>query len=126
MEYALITGASKGIGKAIAVELASRKINVLLIARSENLLQEVAAEIATKYGVQTAYFTTDLAENNASQKIFDWCNENKFLVNILVNNAGYGLSGALKKYTLQEHQAMMQVNMNVVVEMTYLFLDMLK
>jgi uncharacterized protein len=111
---------------AIAEELASRKINILLVARSEDLLKEVATEIATKYGVQTAYLAIDLAESNASQKIYDWCIINNYTVNILINNAGYGLSGALEKYSLQEHQAMMQVNMNVVVEMSYLFVEMLK
>jgi len=126
MEYALITGASKGIGKAIAEELASRKINVLLVARSENLLKEVAENIATKYAVQTAHLAIDLANENASQAIFDWCVSNNYSINILINNAGYGLSGAWGNYSLQEYQAMMQVNMNVVVETSYLFVQMLK
>ncbi len=126
MEYALITGASKGIGKAIAEELASRKINVLLVARSESLLKEVADDISNKYAVKTAYLATDLANENASQQIFDWCISNNFTVNILINNAGYGLSGAWENYSLQEHQAMMQVNMNVIVETSYLFVEMLK
>jgi hypothetical protein len=126
MEYALVTGASKGIGKAIAEQLASKKINILLVARSQDLLQSVASEIADKYGVKTAFFAIDLAEQNASKQVFDWCVTNNFKVNILVNNAGYGLSGALEKYSLKEYAAMMQVNMNVLVEMSYLFLDTLK
>ena len=126
MKYALITGASKGIGKAIAEELAKRKINILLVARSGDLLKEVSKNIATVYNVETAYLAIDLAETNASKKIYDWCMANNYTINILINNAGYGLSGAIDRYSLPEHQAMMQVNMNVVVETSYLFLDMLK
>ena len=126
MEFALITGASKGIGKAIAEELASKKINVLLVARSENLLADVADEIEKKYGVTAKYLAIDLVEKNASQKIFDWCVGNDYNVNILINNAGYGLSGDWYNYNLQEHQAMMQVNMNMVVDTSYLFVEMLK
>lgn len=126
MEYAVITGSSKGIGKAIAEELAAKKINVLLVARSENLLKEVADDIEKKYGVSAKYVAIDLAESQASKQVFDWVNANNYSVNILVNNAGYGLSGAIDKYSLQEHNSMMQVNMNVVVELTYLFLDTLK
>lgn len=126
MNYALITGASKGIGKAIAEELASRKINVLLVARNEQLLQQVATDIKKKHGVTAKYFAIDLAEKNAAQQIFDWCNNNNYRVNILINNAGYGLSGAIEKYSLQEHNAMMQVNMNAIVDLSYLFLPMLK
>lgn len=126
MNYALITGASKGIGKAIAEELASRKINVLLVARNGQLLQQNVIDIEKKYGVTAKHLAIDLAEKNAAQQVFDWCVHNNYLVNILINNAGYGLSGAIEKYPLQEHNAMMQVNMNVVVDLTYLFLPMLK
>ena len=61
MHYALITGASKGIGKAIAVELAKKNYNVLLLARSGELLEQLAAELKEKYGVQTAYLAIDLS-----------------------------------------------------------------
>ena len=56
MSYALITGASKGIGCAIAKELASRKVNVLLVARSEDLLSDLSADIKRVYGVECFYF----------------------------------------------------------------------
>jgi len=126
MAYALITGGSKGIGKAIAEHLAARKIDVLLVARSEDLLHEVAKQLSNKYGVQTHYLALDLANKEAAKKIFEWISTNNFSVNILINNAGYGLSGSFEKYELPKHLDMMQVNMQVPVELTYLLLPQLK
>jgi short-subunit dehydrogenase len=91
MSYALITGASKGIGKEIAAELASRKYNLLLVARSEELLQKVASELKSRYKVEVDYLAIDLAQIGVAQQVFDWVNTKKYEVSILVNNAGYGL-----------------------------------
>jgi hypothetical protein len=125
MSIALITGASKGIGKAIAKELAIKKIDVLLIARSSELLQQIANDLSETYGIHADHFGIDLSEPHAAEKILAWCNEKKYAVNILVNNAGYGLSGSFEKYTAKEQTEMMQVNMNVPVELCSLFLPML-
>jgi short-subunit dehydrogenase len=126
MEYALITGASKGIGKAIAEELASRKFNVLLVARSGELLEHVANDIATRYGVKTDWLALDLSRADAAQKVMDWCKERQYSIRALVNNAGYGLSGPFEKYSLDELLNMMQLNMNTLVGMTRLFLPQLR
>jgi uncharacterized protein len=126
MEYALITGASKGIGRAIARELASRGYNVLLVARSEDLLQNLAGEIASRYNVATDYMSLDLSHPEAPQNVFDWCRAKGYDVSVLVNNAGYGLSGSFEKYTIQEHLNMMQLNMATLVGMTRIFLPELR
>lgn len=126
MSFALITGASKGIGKSIAVELAKRKINVLLVARSNNLLEELCKTLQDTYGVKAFYLATDLANRNAPQQVFNWCTDNKYDINILVNNAGYGLSGLFDKYTEKEHVDMLQVNVMSLVQLTALFLPVLK
>ena len=126
MAFALITGASKGIGKAIARELAGKGFDLLLVARTESLLQNVAEEIRKDFGREAHWLTMDLSAPGASQKIFDWCRENNYAVSVLVNNAGYGLSGTFGTYTLQENMQMLQVNVNVVVELTQLFLPQLK
>jgi short-subunit dehydrogenase len=122
MAYALITGASKGIGKAIAQELAARKNNLLLIARSAEQLEQVANDLAKKHSIKTAYLALDLSTPNAAGKVYNWCLENSYTINILVNNAGYGLSGNFDKYTLAENQNMMQLNMVFPVSLTQLFL----
>ncbi len=126
MSYALITGGSKGIGKAIAKNLAARKLNVLLVARNENELQQLAAEIQNFYGVKAFYLAIDLSLAGAVQQVFNWVVDNKYDVSILINNAGYGLNGPFEKYSIDEHTAMMQVNMNVPMELTYLLLPQLK
>jgi short-subunit dehydrogenase len=126
MEYALITGASKGIGRAIATELAGRGISVLLVARSEELLQQVAGEITSRYKAKADWLALDLSTANAPQNVWDWCKAKGYDVNILVNNAGYGLSGPFEKYPLEEHLNMMQLNMSTLVGLTHLFLPDLR
>jgi uncharacterized protein len=126
MEYALITGASKGIGRAIAEELATRGFNVLLVARSEDLLQQVAGEISARYKAKVDWLALDLSTANAPGNVLDWCKAKGYDVNILVNNAGYGLSGPFEKYTLEEHWNMMQLNMSTLVGLTRLFLPDLR
>jgi uncharacterized protein len=124
--YALITGASKGIGRGIAVEFAKRKIAVLLVARSENLLQELSNELTKTYGIQANFLSVDLSEANASDKVFEWCSANGYVVKYLVNNAGYGLSGTFESYPLEDHKHMLQVNVNAVMELCSMFLPSLR
>ncbi|HEY4062022.1 MAG TPA: SDR family oxidoreductase [Puia sp.] len=126
MEYALITGASKGIGRAIAEELAIRGFNILLVARSEELLQQVAGQIAARYTVQADWLALDLSLAEAPQSVYEWCKAKGYSVSILVNNAGYGLSGSFEKYSLEEHLNMMQLNMSTLVGLTRLFLPDLR
>ncbi|NCI49976.1 SDR family oxidoreductase [Sediminibacterium roseum] len=126
MPYALITGASKGIGKAIAAELAARKNDLLLVARSESLLKETAASLSTRFGIKADYLAVDLSAPDAVSKTMNWLKEKNYEVNMLVNNAGYGLSGDFDTYTAEEHKAMMQVNMTVPVELTSALIPELK
>ena len=127
MEYALITGASKGIGKAIAGDLAARGFNVLLVARSEELLQQEANRISTLYPIKADWLALDLSMQEAAQNVYDWCRAKDYTVTALVNNAGYGLSGPFEKYSADQHLNMMQLNMSTLVALTRLFLpDLLR
>ena len=126
MLYALVTGASKGIGKAIAEELAARKQNLLLVARSEALLQEIATGLSSRYDIRVDYLAADLADPAATTQIADWIRTKNYPVNILVNNAGYGLGGVFEKYPLAAHRDMMQVNMTAPVALISLLLPELK
>ena len=72
MIYALITGASKGIGKAIAENLCQKKVNVLLVARSEHLLKEQCDFLSRTYGINADYLAVDLSVPNAANTIYYW------------------------------------------------------
>ena len=126
MSYALITGASKGIGKAIAEELAMRGYDLLLIARSGELLQEAAKEISLKFKVKVNFLTLDLSDSTSAANVFEWCTTNNYEVDILVNNAGYGLSGRFENYSITDNSNMMQLNMLTLVQLCQLFLPLLK
>ncbi|HEX8315071.1 MAG TPA: SDR family oxidoreductase [Flavisolibacter sp.] len=126
MSFALITGASKGIGKAMAVELAAKGYNLAIVARSEELLKQVKTEIEAKYKVRVEYLVLDLSALIAAQEVFNWSLQNGFDISVLVNNAGYGLSGAFESYPLEQHVNMLQVNCTALVQLTYLFLPQLK
>ena len=93
MLYTLITGASKGIGKAMAEQLAAKKHHLLLIARTAELLENLAETLKKEFNIQVDYLAIDLADQGASQTIFSWCQANNYQINILINNAGYGNSG---------------------------------
>lgn len=126
MSYSLITGASRGIGRAIAFELASRKRNVLLTARSQAQLEDAAAAIQQRHGVEAAVFPLDLSLESAPEKILSFCRGKNIAVDILVNNAGYGLWGDFEKLPLNEMANMMRLNMENIVKLTHLFIPELK
>src|SRR3954466_6632131 len=91
MAYALITGASKGIGKAIAYELAKRNFNLILVSRTTTELENLTAELTRYFKIKVHFLPLDLTQNDSPQKIADWIKENNIPLNVLVNNAGYGL-----------------------------------
>ena len=126
MSYALITGASTGIGKAIAFALAARGYQLLLGARSGDLLHQVKEEITRNHPVQIQVLPVDLSAPGAAQTVFDWTAQQGFPVSILVNNAGYGLSGRFDSHPLDQHLNMLQVNCTTLIELTYFFLPQLK
>ncbi len=126
MPFALITGASKGIGKAIARALAARGYDLLLVARSEDLLKEISSEISTGSTISCHYLAIDLAGDQAAATVHEWCKNNHFPISILVNNAGYGLSGSFEKYTAEAHAEMLHLNIITLVTLTRYFLPDLK
>lgn len=126
MSYALITGATKGIGKAIAHELAGRMYNVLLVARSENLLKELSKELQSKYSASCHYLPVDLSQPESPEKIFQWIEKNNFPVSILVNNAGYTIWEEFEKTKWDELMNMMQVNLISLTKLTHLMIPVLK
>ena len=126
MPYALITGASKGIGKEIAFEMAAHGFDLLLTSRSEEQLRKTSSEIIQVKKVKINYLSIDLSSPGGAKKISSWCSENNFNVNALVNNAGYGIWGMFENVPLQEEQNMMQLHMNTMVDLCHTFIPVLK
>jgi uncharacterized protein len=116
---ALVTGASSGIGKAFAELLAERGYSIVLTARRADRLDALAAELKQKHGVETHSIVSDLAQPDASQKIVEELAARKITVDVLVNNAGYGVPGSYVNVPWIEHERFMQVMMIAVCELTY-------
>jgi uncharacterized protein len=125
-EFALVTGASSGIGYYFALELAKRKINVLITARSEQKLMELKELISRQYAVQCHWLALDLSYPASPQQLVEWCVKNNFSVSILINNAGYGLWGYFKNQKWEELQDMMHVNMHSLVALCHHFIPLLQ
>jgi uncharacterized protein len=122
MNYALVTGASKGIGKAIALELASHGYGILLVSRNIEDLSLVADEISSRYQVNSYAMALDLSELNAAEKVFEWCKENGYTVQVLVNNAGYGASGKYMDYSIELYTNMILLNVVTMNSLCHLFI----
>ena len=121
-KWALITGASAGIGVALAEELAAGGTHLLLTARRQERLQEVAGMLRKKHGIQTEVFAADLARREAPQQIYDLTKEKGLRIDLLINNAGFGQYGELPKVETQRLLDMVEVNCTAVVHLTRLFL----
>jgi hypothetical protein len=126
MAFALITGASGGIGLDIAYELAQRKIDLLLVARSKENLSKAKKSISEKYGVQVECLSADLSSSDGVRSLMNWVSENNFAINILVNNAGYGLWGSVEQTSWDHLNNMMRLNMISVVELCQTLIPELK
>jgi uncharacterized protein len=126
MAYALITGASGGIGLCLARELAKRKIDLLLVARSGERLSAICDELRKEFKIQADYLSADLSEVNAVGNMINWLKTKGYRVNILINNAGYGIWGKVESTPLQELNNMMQLNMVTVANLSHAMLPELK
>lgn len=121
-KFTLITGACKGIGRALAYECASRNMNVLLVSNDHDCLQAVCEDIRKTKHVVTDCLSLDLMQEGAPDEVYRWVKANNYAVNILINNVGIGKGGTFSSMTLKDIQHMMLLNNKVTVEMTYHFL----
>ncbi len=126
MKQAIITGASKGLGKALAHQLAAKGYDVLLIARSEKTLAEEVKTISDTYRVSANALTLDLSDPKSYPAVTDWCSKNNFQPSVLINNAGYACWGYFDQLKLTDQQLVMQVNMGTLIHLTHSLLPILK
>lgn len=126
MSFALITGGSKGIGKAMAKNLASKKYDLILVARNEAELEAAKTEIESAYLVKVLCLPLDLASDQAPKQLFDWCMSQNLNISILINNAGYGSWGFFENLPLEAQLTMMKLNMATLTSLCHLFIPILK
>lgn len=118
--WALVTGASAGIGVALARELASRGAKLILTARRKERLDALAAELVSR-GTEVQVVTADLMDPAGPQKIFDATEGAGIAVDILINNAGLGLFGAFHTNPMEQELRQVRVNCEAVVHLSKLF-----
>jgi len=120
--WALVTGASAGIGAAFARELASRQISLVLTARRVDRLQELARELTEKFGIRTHCIAADLADPAAPQRLCDDIAAAGIAIDWLINNAGYGVPGSYLQQPWQKHADFLQVLITAPCQLAYLLL----
>jgi hypothetical protein len=118
---ALITGASKGLGKVFAETLAARGMNLVLVARSGDALQALAADLTARYGVKSIALNADLGDTSAATQIAEELERRGIQVDLLINNAGLGLTGSFLSHDLRKMQSEIQVNVQALAALSHLF-----
>lgn len=125
-QTALITGASSGIGLELAKRFAVSGRNLILVARSEDKLHELQQQIVEQYNVRVELFIGDLAELNVADRIVESLNARSLVVDVLVNNAGFGELGRFQEISVERQLNMVRLNVVTLMQLTRLLLpDML-
>jgi short-subunit dehydrogenase len=125
--YALVTGASSGIGLEIAKQLAQRGYNLILVARSVDTLNKLSDDLIREYpNILVMVIPCDLSQTGSASHLFERVQELKLDVEILVNNAGFGMSGRFEELPLNRQLEMIHLNMVSLTELMYFFLPVLK
>ena len=117
-KWALVTGASMGIGEAFARALASRGMNVVLCARSADRLAALADSLRAEQGVQAAVVAADLTRPGAAARAWDEASAGR-AIHLLVNNAGFGLRGRFDELPVERQSEMVSLNCTAVLELAH-------
>ena len=120
---ALVTDASSVIGAELARLHAAKGGDLVLVARREKALNDLKSELESAYGIKATVMAADLAQPNAAEKIFTVTEAAEIQIDVLINNAGFSGHGKFYKRDLSKDQAMMQVNMVSLVNLTHLYLQ---
>ncbi|MEQ9378202.1 MAG: SDR family NAD(P)-dependent oxidoreductase [Imperialibacter sp.] len=117
--WALITGASSGIGRAIALELAQREVNIMAVGRSAERLDALESEIQANYQVKFLKITADLGTQEGIERVKEMARQD--FVGLFVHAAGLESHGAFTDKPLQEETALLQLNVQSTMQLTHHF-----
>lgn len=120
--WALVTGASSGIGAEFARRLAARGMHLVLVARREQRLRDLADDLHTRHGAKCEIIPTDLSQPQAACRLMEIVDGRGITIELLVNNAGFGIVGQVEQTDIDDVAAMLQVNVGALTELTYLVL----
>ena len=120
-EWAVVTGASSGLGTEFARALARRKCNLVLVARREEPMQALAAELREQHAVEVVVEVTDLSAAGSPRDLQQRLDERKIEPSILVNNAAFGLSGEFLMQDMDRLHEMLHLDIVTLTELTHLF-----
>jgi len=121
--YALVTGASSGIGECFARALGARKWNLVLVARTEEKLSALTKELSSAYGIQVASLAFDLSAPGAASRLAAALKERQLEIGLLVNNAGFGARGLFHKLSPDRQSEMLRLNVHAMMELTHCLLS---
>lgn len=124
--YTLITGASSGIGKAMAWYCGSLGMNLILVSLPGEGLSQVASAIAQKHNVKAVYFETDLSQIDSPDEVLKWTQSNGLDVTVLINNAGVAGASVFEKSDVKYIDNRIMLNIRALVMLTRLFLPVLR
>jgi len=123
MGCALVTGASAGLGRAFAVELAARGHDVVLVARDESALDELATELSRRHRVHAETLAADLADREQLQRVADRVGDPSRPVDLLVNNAGFGINHDFATGDIAEEERAVDVMVRAVMVLSHAAAD---
>lgn len=118
-EFALITGASSGIGECFAKALAARQYNLALVARSQEKLEALSRDLKTAHGIAAEPLPMDLTEAGAPEKLAQTLSERQIEASLLINNAGFGAQGEFWQIPQDRQEQMLRLNLQALVELCY-------
>ncbi len=119
--WAIVTGASSGLGAAFATALAGRRNNLVLVARREQRLRELASRLEREHGITVVVEAQDLADPASATTLLQRLDAQGIEADILVNNAAFGLTGAFVTQEPERLRAMLQLDITALTELTHVF-----
>lgn len=118
-QWALVTGASSGLGEEFARQLASRGMHLVLVARRQDLLEKLAAELHLQHGTRCRVIQADLSNPAEPKRVLDEIAAQEITIELLVNNAGFGIVGEVDNVDLDRTLEMIRLNISALTELTY-------